>query len=211
MRPYIRFWDWPIFGNLYKFNRAPFGAMKVVARVIIQIEGSPKQHVQDTLKSYVDKIEKEYADIKIVKRHTSPAKKKGTLYSLFTELELAVDGAENLVYFCLDYMPASVEIVEPDSMVFETRHFTNFLNDLQQKLHKVDMTMKNLAAENQVLRKNALTLSFNLLQVQLMTGPKDAESLSKGAGIPPEHAKMFLSSLVKDGKVKIDKGIYRLA
>jgi hypothetical protein len=185
--------------------------MKIVARVIIQMAGGPKKHIQDTLRKYVDKIEEDYADIKILKRHLSPPKKQGSMFSLFAELELEIDGPENILYFCLDYMPSSIEIVEPDEIRYESGHFTDFLNDMQQKLHKIDMTLKSLSAENQLLRRNALTLSYNILQVQLRAGPRDAETLSKGAGIPIEHTRQFLEALVEEGKLKKEEDRYRLA
>lgn len=184
---------------------------KIVARVIIQMMGGPKKHIEDTMKTYVKKIEEDYADIKIKKKYLSPAKKEGALFKVFTELELEIDGIENLVWFCFDYMPSSVEILEPDRLVYESHDFTNFMNDLQQKLHKVDMALKNLSAENQVLRKNGVTLSKNLFHSLLRSGPKDLAALAKDSGIPEEHAQKFLESMVKEGKIQKDKALYRLA
>jgi hypothetical protein len=184
--------------------------MEVHARVIIQMMGGPKKHIEDTLRKYIDKIEEDYADIKVKKKYVSPAKKEGELFELFAELELVIDGAENLVWFCFDYMPSSVEIIEPEQLVYDSHDFMNFLNDLQQKLHKVDMALKNLSAENQVLRKNGTQLLKNLLVQQLRTGPKDISALVKGSGVPQDHVSAFLDSMIEEKKVKKDKGLYHL-
>jgi hypothetical protein len=185
--------------------------MKLVARVIIQMMGAPKKHIEDTLKKYIAKIDEDYADIKVLKKYISPAKKEGGHFNVFSELELEIEGTENLVWFCFDYMPASVEILEPDSLVYECHDFTNFLNDLQQKLHKVDMMIKSLSAENQVLKKNGMTLMNNILLLQLGTGPKNVSALAKGSGVPEDHVEKFLESMVTEGKIKKHKDTYRLS
>lgn len=176
---------------------------RMIARVVIQMLGAPKKHIEDTLKMYVDKIEEEHKDIKILKRYQSKAKLgKDKLFNVFAELELEVRGAEQLVWFCFDYMPASVEILEPETFTYESHEFTNFLNDLQAKLHKTDMAIKGLSAENQVLKKNAMTLVRNIILVQLSSGPSDLKTLSKRAGVPEDHMLAFLKELIQEGKVR---------
>jgi hypothetical protein len=184
--------------------------MKLVARVIIQMMGAPKKHIEQTLRDYIKRIEEDYADIKIRDKFLSKAKKDKSMFSVFAELELEIDGPENLTWFCFDYMPSSVEIVEPDRITYESREFTHFLNDLQQKLHKVDMALKNLSAENQVLRKNGVTLMRNLIRIQLISGPKTLSSIAKGAGAAEDQIVKFLDAMVKEGKILKQASHYRL-
>jgi hypothetical protein len=184
--------------------------MKITAQAIVQMMGGPKKHLEDTMRLYLDKIEEDYADIKLTKRYVSPAKKEGSLFKIFAELTLEIDGIENLVWFCFDYMPSSVEIIKPDEFIYKSHDFTCFINDLQQKLHKVDMALKNISAENQVLKKNGTQLLKNLLTVLLRSGPKDIAWLAKNAGVPEQHATQFLESMIKEGKILKDKGLYRL-
>jgi len=183
---------------------------KILARVIIQMMGSPKKHIVDTLKMYVDKIEDDYKDIKIRDEFKSKPKKEGNMYQVFTELEIEVSGVDKLVYFCFDYMPSSVEILEPEELVYDSKDLTDYLNDLQERLHKADMMIKNLSAENQVVKNNGVTLMKNIILLQLKWRPTDIETLAINAGVPEEHIKKFLGALEKDGKIKKDKGIYSI-
>jgi hypothetical protein len=185
--------------------------MKITAEAIIQMMGGPKQHIEDTMRLYLDKIEEDYADIKVKKRYVCPAKKEGELYQLFAELTLEINGIDNLIWFCLDYMPSSIEIIRPDEFLYKSHDYTNFLNDLLQKLHKVDMALKNVSAENRILKKNGTQLLKNLLTVLLREGPKKVQWLAKNAGVPETHATEFLAAMVKEGKILKDKELYRLA
>jgi len=185
---------------------------KIIAKVIIQMMGAPKKHIEETLKMYVDKIKKDHEHINVLKEYQSPAEKQkeSKLYNVFSELEIEALGTENLVWFCFDYMPASIEIIEPEKLVYESRDFTGFLNDLQAKMHKVDMAIKNLSAENQVVKKNGVTLLKNIIILQLKTGPKDVKTLAKNAGVPEDNVQTFVSAMIDEGKIKKDKDKYTL-
>ena len=185
---------------------------RIVARVIIQMLGAPKEHIEKTLKEYIDKIKDEHKDIKILNKYQSKAKKEKNdkLFKVFSELEIEVKGVDSLVWFCFDYMPASVEIVEPDKLVYDSHEFTNFLNDLQAKLHKLDMLLKHFSAENIVVKKNGMALMKNIIILQLRTGPKGIKTLAANAGVPQDHIERFLNSMIKEGKIKKDKNLYKL-
>lgn len=185
---------------------------KIVARVIIQMLGAPKKHIENTLKLYIDKIKEEHKNITIIREYESKAEKKkdSKLYNVFSELEIEALGIEDLVWFCFDYMPASVEILKPDSLVYNAHEFTNFLNDLQARLHKVDMVIKNLSAENTVVKKNGVVLIKNIIMLLLKSGSKDIKSMASAAGVPEKHIETFLDAMIKEGKIKKDNNLYRL-
>jgi len=183
----------------------------MIARAIIQMMGSPKKHIEETLGVYVDKIKDEHKNIKVVKEDRSKAEKDGDMYKVFTELEIDTKSASDLVWFCFDYMPSSVEIIEPDEIIYDSRDFTDFLNDLQAKLHKLDTVVKNLSAENQVVKKNGVMLMKNIIMLQLKMKPRDLETLAVNAGVPQDHMEKFLKAMEKEGKIKKDGNLYILA
>jgi hypothetical protein len=186
---------------------------KIVARVIIEMMGSPKKHIEDTLQMYIDKIGEDYKNIKIIEENRSKAEKENKdekLYKIYTELEIESKGIENLVWFCFDFMPSSVEIIEPAEIIYDQHDFTDFLNDLQAKLHNHDSVIKNLSAENQVIKKNGMTLIKNIVMLQLKIGKNDSETLATNAGVPVDHMEKFLEGLIKEGKIKKDKDFYSL-
>jgi transcription initiation factor TFIIIB Brf1 subunit/transcription initiation factor TFIIB len=107
-------------------------------------------------------------------------------------------------------MPSSIEIYSPEELVYERRAITDFLNDLQARLHKFDMLIKNLSAENKVVKKNGLTLARNIVIVSLQAGPKTLPEISKLSGMPELHIKKFVQILMREGKIKEEKGAYSL-
>lgn len=181
---------------------------KIVARAIVEMLGAPKEHIEETLKMYINKI-KEESDIKVVKEHYAEAEKReDNLFSIFVELELETTDIAHIIWFCFDYMPASMEILEPEEISYKQRDFTDFLNDLQGRLHKYDMLIKNLSAENKVLKRNSLTLGKNTFLVALHDGPKDIAALTDLTGVPEKSAKKFLNELIKLKKVKEENNVY---
>ncbi len=172
--------------------------------------GAPKEHIQETLKLYIDKIKEQEKGIVVRHIDHGETKEVDNLFSVFAELELDFTDMKTLTYFCFDYMPSSVEIFEPAQLVYNVNDYTDFLNDLQARLHKFDMIIKNLSAENKVIKKNGLTLARNIILVCLESGPKNIIEISKRSGMPQEHIKKFVNILVKEGKIKEKGGMYYL-
>lgn len=52
-------------------------------------------------------------------------------------------------------MPSSIEIVEPSKFILTTREMTSFYTDLMIMLHKIDMIVKNVHAENMLLKQKS--------------------------------------------------------
>lgn len=182
---------------------------KVTARAIIQMMGAPKEHLTKTMKMYMENISAQHKGIAVLGEERSRPKKEKSMYSMFTEVELEANSAADLVWFCFDYMPSSVEVLEPGEIRLRAQDFTSFLNDLQDKLHKVDMAVKNLSAENQVIKKNGFQLLRNLALV-LLRKPKDTDTVARQAGVPKEHMQKVMDALEKDGKIKKEGSLYQI-
>jgi hypothetical protein len=183
---------------------------KVNCRVIIEMLGAPKEHLEETIRMYVSKMKEEDKNIKVLREHFEPAAKKDKMYSTFAELDLEVSGPENLVWFCFDYMPSSVEIFEPEEIVYRMKDFTDFINDMQGKLHRVDMALKNITAENQILKKNTGVAITNLVKLSLKSGPQSAEKIAKQAGMLEDAMKKFLAKLEEEKVVEKKDELYSL-
>lgn len=124
---------------------------KLLIRAVFEILGSPKEHVESTMKLVLDKL-KEIEEVEIIKSETFDAKEvKGKLWSTFSEVEMNVKDIEILMHICFNFMPSSIEIIEPSKMITESNRLTNFFNDLLGRLHKYDMLVKNLNAQNILL------------------------------------------------------------
>ena len=125
----------------------------IKVRVIIEILGSPKKHVEETINKVVKKIETEETDIKLLNGKSYEATEVKGLWSTFAELELEFNKLYDLIGFSFDYMPSVIEILEPEKMNIEMGDVNELLNDLLAKLHNYDMVTKNLSAENILLKR----------------------------------------------------------
>lgn len=180
------------------------------ARVIIEMVGKPKEHVEQTLKEYVVQIEKA-EKIRILAKQFAEIRETEGLFSTFVELTGYFKGISTLIGFCFDYMPSSVEVLAPEHMVFTNVVATQLLNDLQAKLHTMDMMLKKLNNENDFLRKNIDLLLKNYITILLHNRRLSLEQLSTLIGIPQEGLVDYLNTLVKQEKIKKEGNDYFLA
>lgn len=176
-------------------------------RTIVEMLGAPKEYVAKTLRDYIKKIE-DNKDIILLNEKYAKPKKHEKLFSTFAELEMLVKDASTLAFFCFDYMPSSIEIIEPEKIVYRSTDFAAFFNDMQARLHRLDMVIKNLNAKQKVLETNAGLLLRNNILILLKDGAKDIAELSKGSGIPGEQLMRFIEKLISEGWLKEKNGKY---
>lgn len=123
----------------------------IKALMVIEIMGSPKEHIEELMKSIVDNLKKE-KDVKVNKETMNDAAQVKGFYSTFTEMEIEVNDISKLVDLSFDYMPSSIEILEPEKTEVDMAYMTAFINDLLARLHKYDMLLKNFYAENKLMK-----------------------------------------------------------
>ncbi|MFH0752375.1 MAG: hypothetical protein V1914_02130 [archaeon] len=126
---------------------------KIIARMILEVLGSPKEHVEETIKQVIKKLEEE-KNIKLISQKTYETEQQedSKLWSTFSEIEFQSENIKKLMDLCFDYMPSSVEIIEPAGMELDSSDVAELLNDLLAKLHRYDMVLKNLHAQNLVMK-----------------------------------------------------------
>ena len=84
-------------------------------RIIIEVLGKPKEHVENAIKEYIEHI-KEDSELVILNEEYSEIKEQGKLWSKFVELDLVIKGTKKLISFCFEYMPSSLEVLKPESL-----------------------------------------------------------------------------------------------
>ena len=182
----------------------------IVFRSILEIVGKPKEHIEQTMDMYIEKIKKDKnLDLVKIERPEAESHEKD-IFSVIAELEIKAKTGGDVMLFCYEYMPGSVEVLEPGELVFKAHEFTAFINDVQSKLHKVDMVVKKLSAENQVISKNGAQLMKNIVLASLEVGPKTLIEISKTCGMPEEHISKFVNIHIKENKIKEIDGKYAL-
>ena len=79
-------------------------------KIIIEVLGKPKEHVEESIRDYVEKIKKDTGFIVLNADFAASEEKEEGLWATFVELDMVVKGLPKLIAFCFDYMPSSLEI-----------------------------------------------------------------------------------------------------
>ena len=178
-------------------------------KVIIEVLGKPKDHVEKSIRDYVDKIKKD-PELVVMNADFSEAEEKEKLFAVFVELDMVIKGMPKLIGFCFDYMPSSIEITKPEEFAVKKSTIENFINDLQARLHNVDMIVKKQKNENTFLKKNLGKAVSNTILLSLAAGDMGMENLSRATGIAEKELKVFLDDLIKEDKIKKEDDMYSL-
>jgi len=173
---------------------------QICVNAIIEMLGGPKEYIEQVLKDYIEKRKKDGLNVRAEIYHEGVS--RDTLFTTFAELEIHFNNTEELLEFCFESMPSSIEIIQPENLNFTNIQLTDFLNDLQAKIHQNDMLVKNYRAQNHVLDKNATNVFRNFLLFIIKKGITNVEEMSKHVGLKAEELTPFLDNLVEENKIK---------
>ncbi len=124
----------------------------IVITIVLEMLGAPKEHVEETMKKVIDKM-KEAATVREFKEFPPEKVPDKPFFSSFTEAEIEFKDIERVVGFCFDFMPSSVEVLHPSELKMTGPNLNNFLNDILARLHQYDMVLKNVHAQNTLMKK----------------------------------------------------------
>ena len=88
---------------------------------------------------------------------------------------------------------------------------SNIINDLQAKLHNVDMVTKQLRSENDLLKKNLHASLTNTVKILLNMREMSHKELSSFMGLPADEARELLDKLAEQNHIKKEGDLFRLA
>ena len=174
------------------------------ARVIEQIAGGPKEHIEKTMELLIKKI-KEIPGIKVLSCDTAEAEKNEEWWTTFSELEIIFKKFDDFNTFIYEFMPSSIEIIEPEKLTITNQNLSNVFNDIITRLHDTDMVLKEQSAQKQLIVQSSHTLIRYSLRQALSAGGKTIPELSKLTGIKEEVLPEFLEFFEKDGLLKKEK------
>ncbi len=123
-------------------------------KIVIEVAGFPKEHIEKAIASIGEKLHTEKSSI-VVEQTTHPARNVSeNMFSTFIEVELLSESLTQLMGLLYEYMPSSIEIIEPEDPISDDpQAVTMVLNDLLAKLHKYNQMVHAIQAENAILKK----------------------------------------------------------
>ncbi len=181
-------------------------------RVLITFElvGKPREHIEQTLQAYMLNIKQDERIRAINEEYAEPLEQDEDMFSAFCEFEALVEDLDVLTWLAVNFMPASIEILEPEKLTFEGRYLNNWYNDLISKLHEVSGSLREQHAVNQHLTQGMNALIKNAILATLTGGAKTGAALEKSVGIPFKQLEPFVKNLVDKGKILKDGTTYKL-
>ena len=180
-------------------------AEPILTRIILEMLGAPKEHMEKTMHAYVEKLKKSHT---VLKSNVVEATPQGQLFSIFAELEMRFPSLADLLDFCFESMPSSVEIIEPSQFSISLDKINAFLNDLQARLHEADAIIKTERIRKDILDSNATNIFRRFLLYVVEQGQKTASEVSHYVGVHPKELIPFLDKLVEEKKLKKDGDTY---
>ena len=156
--------------------------------MIVEMAGRPAEHLTTTLENHI-KILNDVNDITVHSIKVSEPKvieQEGAtpdseMFTAFAEADFECENFSRLSETMFDFMPSSVEVVEPAKVVMDANEATGLLNNISGRLHRYDEIMK--IAGNKIYKMEAM-----LQGAQKALMDKDAE-LVKLKGKPKKVVK----------------------
>lgn len=126
--------------------------MELQIRAIIEILGIPKEHVEETLQKVLTELGNRKG-VTILSKEIAETKQLEKFFSTYVDVELKLADMDKLIDLCFDFLPSSIEILEPERINLESYKLAGFMNDLLAKLHQHSMIIRNLHAENLLMKE----------------------------------------------------------
>ncbi len=171
----------------------------IQCRIALEIMGHPQEHIAKTMNVVVERLKAENGvDVITQTVHEPQFQEAQKLFSTFADIELLFKDLETITRICFDYMPSSIEILQPSDFNLSSLDLSNFISDTLSTLHHIDFKLKDSNARNLLLEKNSGNLLKNFVLLALGSGNKSTKQLSDLIGIKPEQLEPFLGAFTKE-------------
>jgi len=120
------------------------------AVLVLEMIGKPPEHMTETLKELIKKIDEEKGVEVLEKKINEPVliKDQKEFYTTFAEIEVEVEQILHLAVLMFKYMPAHIEIIEPELIVLSNNGWSEILSELVRRLHSYDEIARVLQFQN---------------------------------------------------------------
>ena len=125
---------------------------EIAFRTVIEVLGKPKEHVEKTMQQVINKL-KDTKDLELLEQDLGEAKEVEGIWGTFVDIKLSFRDVNKIIEYCFAFLPSSIEILEPDNLKLDQKNLSLWFNDILTALHKYDLALKKLIAENRVLKR----------------------------------------------------------
>ncbi len=125
----------------------------LTAKFIIEILGRPAEHLKVALTELVDKLGTENGVAVLNKEihETKRVEKSDNLWTTFADVEMRFETLPVFFNAIMTYLPAHIEVYEPENFKLNTFEVNEFANFIVSRLHNYDALAKRMMAERDIL------------------------------------------------------------
>ena len=137
---------------------------------ILEIVGRPKEHLVKTLDGLIESINKEKGIKVIEKKINEPVELKNNkdFYTTFAEVEVEVEEILQIAMLMFKYMPANIEIIEPELLALSNNGWNEIFNELTRRLHAYDEVERVLQMQTAKLQRDLKEHGFEIKEGKLV-------------------------------------------
>ena len=132
-----------------------FGKKKILSTLIFEIIGTPPEYLIETLEDLIKQMNEEKG-VKVVRKKINEPivmQENKEFHTTFAEVDLEVEEIYQLVIIMFKYMPAHIEILEPEAIELSNNGWTDILSELTRRLHGYDEIAKVMQLQNAQLQR----------------------------------------------------------
>lgn len=127
----------------------------IKAVLILEVLGRPPEHLTETLNKLADEMDKEKGVKVLSKKINEPValKERKEFFSSFAEVEVEVEDILYLAVLMFKYMPAHVEVVEPELIALTNNGWSDIFSELTRRLHGYDEVARIIQMQNKQMQE----------------------------------------------------------
>ena len=181
--------------------------------MIVEMAGRPAEHLTESLEKHVgvlrDVEDVEIHEIKvseprvIVQEEGKEVAEGDEMFTAFAECDIELPNFARMSETMFDFMPSSVEVIEPNNVSLEMIEATDLLNNISGRLHRYDEIAK-------ILGERYKQMEAQMKVMQGVLGERDREIAESKKGevtkkVPASAGKKVSKKKVKKTKKKVKK------
>ena len=136
------------------------------ASLILEILGRPAQHLIDNLEKIIGEMKKEQG-VKVISKNINEPKEleqQKEFFTSFAEVEVEVEEIRYLAILMFKYMPAHVEVIEPELIALTNNGWGDIFSELTRRLHSYEEVARMLQMQNQQMQQKLIELQGNKVE-----------------------------------------------
>ena len=158
--------------------------------MIVEMAGRPAEHVKDSLAKHIGVLN-EVKDVQVHSIKISEPKEienssgpqgtlsEGVMFTCFAEADFETENFARMSETMFDFMPSSVEIIEPSKVSLDMSEATNLLNNISGRLHRYDDLMKMAGGKLQQMGAQLKAAQEALIEREKKVEKKIKKKVSK--------------------------------